>query len=248
MSTTSRIAYPYPTGADAADVPAWMEDQAVLLDDIMAWDVQGTLASRPAAGKRGRYYTSTDEVDGRVTYRDTGAAWDRITPLPHYACKLVYTGTSFLMANANSSGWRGAIAFDGIWTERYDTHPSGLYVPGSSTSRITFKTAGIWRVWGSIGRGPFTQATTLQTWHADVFSGLRGGASFTRRFEKIMPANSDAIVTTSSVSFSDQFSVNDYLTFGMDWSAALSGNVTVYGEAAASKTVTEWGVEYLGPA
>lgn len=38
----------------------------------LAQDAQGTLAARPAAGRRGRYYLATDQS---VLYRDSGTAW-----------------------------------------------------------------------------------------------------------------------------------------------------------------------------
>lgn len=45
------------------------------LEADMAIDGQGTLAARPAAGKRGRYYWATDVG---FLYRDTGSAWSTI--------------------------------------------------------------------------------------------------------------------------------------------------------------------------
>lgn len=45
------------------------------LDDLAAIDAQGTLAARPAAGTRGRYYWATDVA---ALFRDDGAAWTLI--------------------------------------------------------------------------------------------------------------------------------------------------------------------------
>ena len=83
MATTARWALRYPVGADAADVPLWMNRLALDLDDV-AKDDQGTLAARPVStggspGKRGRYYKSTD--DNRM-WRDHGTGWDEIPMVP----------------------------------------------------------------------------------------------------------------------------------------------------------------------
>lgn len=85
MSNTARWGLPYPAGTDLPDVPQWMHDLAVSLDDH-AKDTQGTLANRPTSsggspGKYGRYYFVTGDPDstqnGRL-YRDNGAGWDEI--------------------------------------------------------------------------------------------------------------------------------------------------------------------------
>lgn len=72
--TTTRWALPYPEGTDAADVPKRMEDLAKALDGV-AMDDQGAKASRPAAGKKGKYYFATDEG---ILYRDNGTSWDAV--------------------------------------------------------------------------------------------------------------------------------------------------------------------------
>lgn len=46
-----------------------------------AMDTQGTMATRPAYGKRGRYYQATDT--GKL-YRDSGTSWDLINPTPEW--------------------------------------------------------------------------------------------------------------------------------------------------------------------
>lgn len=51
---------------------AQMAASHAAVEDLMALDGQGTLAARPAAGIRGRYYFATDNG---IIYRDTGAAW-----------------------------------------------------------------------------------------------------------------------------------------------------------------------------
>jgi microcystin-dependent protein len=81
MATTPRWALPYPAGADDANVPMWMQNLAVALDDH-AKDSQGLLANRPVStggspGKQGRYYWATDNG---ILYRDNGTGWDAIGP------------------------------------------------------------------------------------------------------------------------------------------------------------------------
>jgi len=81
MPATTRLALPYPTASDTADVPRDVQALADKLDPASgagaAMDSQGTLAARPAAAVRGRYYFATDN---RVLYRDDGAAWSAVTP------------------------------------------------------------------------------------------------------------------------------------------------------------------------
>lgn len=77
--TTARWALPYPVGTDTPDIPNWMNQLAVALDNV-AMDDQGTLAARPVStvgspGKRGRYYYATDTVQ---LFRDYGTGWDEI--------------------------------------------------------------------------------------------------------------------------------------------------------------------------
>lgn len=81
MSTTARLAIPYPALSDAADVPNWMSQMATRLDTIAAMYVQGTIASRPAAGTAGRFFISTDE-NPKVVYYDTGSAWISVGSVP----------------------------------------------------------------------------------------------------------------------------------------------------------------------
>lgn len=85
MANTTRWALPYPVGTDVPDVPLWMNQLAVALDNV-AMDDQGTLAARPVStvgtpGKRGRYYLvtgdSTAANNGRL-WRDNGTGWDEV--------------------------------------------------------------------------------------------------------------------------------------------------------------------------
>lgn len=82
MALTTRLSLPYPVDADTADVPTWMRNLALLLDDQAAVDAQGPIASRPTAGKRGSLYTSTNEGAAPITYRDDGATWRRVSGIP----------------------------------------------------------------------------------------------------------------------------------------------------------------------
>jgi hypothetical protein len=76
---TSRLGLVGPDGND----PAASGDDRIRalmdrLDAVAARDDQGTLANRPAAGIRGRYYFATDDttisLNGSL-YRDTGTIW-----------------------------------------------------------------------------------------------------------------------------------------------------------------------------
>lgn len=61
-----------------------MDASHAAIEDLMAIDAQGTLAARPAAAIRGRYYAVVDPggpSDGML-YRDTGSAWRTITNPP----------------------------------------------------------------------------------------------------------------------------------------------------------------------
>jgi len=85
MATTTRWGIRYPTLADAADVPLWMERMAMDLDDV-AKDDQGTLALRPESsvstpGKKGRYYFVKGDgtaANNGILWRDNGTGWDAI--------------------------------------------------------------------------------------------------------------------------------------------------------------------------
>jgi hypothetical protein len=73
------------------------QDQLELLTAI---DVQGTLAARPAAGTRGRYYFATDNG---ILYRDTGVAWVTLNP-PASAIPFAATSAPTTMAAGDSAG------------------------------------------------------------------------------------------------------------------------------------------------
>jgi len=102
MSTTTRLGLPYPVDADLADVPIWMRNLALMLDDIMPTDAQGPIASRPASAPRGAHYTSTNEGPVPITYRYDGTQWvavnvQEIPPgammfFAHDATAMVYPG------------------------------------------------------------------------------------------------------------------------------------------------------------
>lgn len=102
----------YTDGPAGADVPYWMRDMALKLDTA-AIDAQGTIGNRPVStvqqpGKAGRYYTTTDEVGGRRTYRDHGAGWDELVLSPHNSERLKIIRGSFrgdTLAILNGSGF-----------------------------------------------------------------------------------------------------------------------------------------------
>lgn len=77
--TTPRFALPYPVAADPNNVPSDLLALATVLDNKMMVYLQGTLASRPAAGTINRVYFATDTKD--VSF-DTGAVWRSLTGNP----------------------------------------------------------------------------------------------------------------------------------------------------------------------
>lgn len=72
MPTTTRLAIPYPAGTDAPNGPAQLQALANALDNAAIDLTEGTLASRPAASLRGRWYYATDVG---ILYRDSGSTW-----------------------------------------------------------------------------------------------------------------------------------------------------------------------------
>lgn len=73
--STTRVALPYPLGADAPDTDGDLRELAEALDAVVALDAQGLASARPAAGVRGRYYFATDTL---TLSRDTGSAWREV--------------------------------------------------------------------------------------------------------------------------------------------------------------------------
>jgi hypothetical protein len=76
MGVTSRQALPYPEPTDPADGPGAFQALAEAADQS-SFTLQGSLASRPAAGKQGRFYWATDVT---TFYLDTGSTWVTINP------------------------------------------------------------------------------------------------------------------------------------------------------------------------
>jgi hypothetical protein len=77
MGQTPRWQIPYPDANVANDVPAHMGALAGWLDGLMTTELNGTLASRPAAGKLGRYYVVSGDsaMNNGRWFRDNGTAW-----------------------------------------------------------------------------------------------------------------------------------------------------------------------------
>ena len=94
-AATTRAGMPYPVPDDTVDVPRDVKAVADKLETDMAIDAQGTIAARPAAGKRGRYYWATDQG---VAYRDDGTAWSAIGPKNQVKTSGVVIGQSFMQA------------------------------------------------------------------------------------------------------------------------------------------------------
>jgi hypothetical protein len=70
---TPKLALPYPVPSDANNFPA--DDQALALAVEVVLGRRGLLASLPAAGNEGRYYTASDT--GQI-FRDNGTTWDEL--------------------------------------------------------------------------------------------------------------------------------------------------------------------------
>ncbi|WP_020393475.1 hypothetical protein [Kribbella catacumbae] len=78
VSTTPRLGINrWSAGTDAWPARGGWDTQQQKLDDLTAIDQQGTIALRPVAGVRGRYYFTTDT---RKLYRDDGVQWNEIGP------------------------------------------------------------------------------------------------------------------------------------------------------------------------
>jgi hypothetical protein len=72
---TTKWAIPKQTDADPADLQAAHNAAFNRIDAVMMGFEFGTLALRPAAGKRGRRYYATD--NGKL-YEDNGTTWDEV--------------------------------------------------------------------------------------------------------------------------------------------------------------------------
>lgn len=77
MATTTRAGLRYPLGTDPVNIDQDLKNLAQDADAIFAMFGQGTLASRPTAGKQGRLYYA---IDNGLVYWDTGSAWITIVP------------------------------------------------------------------------------------------------------------------------------------------------------------------------
>lgn len=75
MPTTTRLAIPYPATTDPPNGPAQMQAIANALDNAAIDLAEGTLAARPAASIRGRWYYATDT--GQL-FRDSGSTWRQV--------------------------------------------------------------------------------------------------------------------------------------------------------------------------
>lgn len=82
MPTTTRFGVVTPDDGTANDFADAMGDLAEAITSQMAGYSQGLHASRPAAGKAGRFYNTIDSsVNGGLFY-DNGTTWLRITASP----------------------------------------------------------------------------------------------------------------------------------------------------------------------
>jgi hypothetical protein len=78
VTTTPRLGINrWSAGTDAWPARGGWDAQQQTLDDLTAIDQQGTIALRPVAGVRGRFYFTTDT---RKLYRDDGTQWNEVGP------------------------------------------------------------------------------------------------------------------------------------------------------------------------
>jgi len=73
MTPTARMALPCPDEHNPADVPTDLDKLRKQIDLLSTIFVQGTIASRPAAGTPGRLFFASDE---RRLYYDDGTLWN----------------------------------------------------------------------------------------------------------------------------------------------------------------------------
>lgn len=101
MANTPRLTIPYPAATDIPDGAAQMQAIAQRLDAIAAMYVQGTLATRPAAGTQGRLYLATDSGE---LFIDNGTQWIAMTPQTS-ARVADYGDMKYSSRTAEHSGW-----------------------------------------------------------------------------------------------------------------------------------------------
>jgi hypothetical protein len=92
MGSDPRLGIPYPEPSAANDVPKDIKAVVDKIGPTMAVDLQGTLAARPAAGVRGRFYTVAGDssLNNGRWFRDNGTAW---IELPAMGALTTYTPT-----------------------------------------------------------------------------------------------------------------------------------------------------------
>jgi len=139
MALTSRWKIPFPDLLDAADPPADMQEMALALDDVMK-DDNGTLAARPAASKRGRYYFATDTL---ILYRDNGITWDAVLP-KNCAARVQHSATVAIPSGAFPGNWV-TLPWD---TALFDT--DNIHDPSVNNDRLTCRTAGYYAISGHV--------------------------------------------------------------------------------------------------
>lgn len=83
MGGTTSKGWPYPIagdGPDGANVVYWIGQVVAFANSNAALYDSGTIGSRPAAGKAGRFYRSTNETPN-VIYLDTGSDWLNVSAM-----------------------------------------------------------------------------------------------------------------------------------------------------------------------
>lgn len=117
MPLSPRLEIPVPVGADAAAVPADLDEIVDVIDPIMAVDLEGLIGARPAAADvvRGTYYFATDE--GVLYRRPAAATWIPIGQAQHTVGDLkgsLHTGDhdGWLWADARTNIARNAVDAD----------------------------------------------------------------------------------------------------------------------------------------
>lgn len=181
VTTTTRLGITrWSDGADPF-TRAQMDNDHAQIENLVAIDQQGTFASRPAAGVRGRYYYATDNG---LVYRDNGTGWTQIGP----ASALAGDTTSITWGVAASNGATGRMSDAGhthgtpTAVAPTSSAPGDVVATGTGTSIALATHKHAREAWGTAG-----QITTL-TFGGAATAGSSGAVADAAHSHG-MPAN-----------------------------------------------------------
>lgn len=139
------------------------------LDDLTAIDQQGPHNSRPAAGVRGRYWTSTDTSNAGRTFRDDGAAWRPLNAPIRVREVVAVAERGQVLPQAETAH---------IWLPRHIDRPAGHAVSIVGVRAFLHSGSVTFRVSNTLTVGVGNSAPAL---HADLDNiTVTGGAVVTR--------------------------------------------------------------------